>query len=228
MNHIDLNRYIVNERSNTGRPRYDSLTLLKVILFAFMENGYTSTRAIEKLCKTDIRFMWLLQDMKAPSHMTIDNFMNFCLANSIEDILKDINAYIFDVESVDLNHAYIDGTKISANANKYSWVWKKSSLKNRDKTFMKVTSLLNTINESILCYGVKFGIRQEYTIEYLEEIRAQYKDLLNIDTAKFVRGSGKRKTTEQRHYEQLEIGMISCGFNLHKYHLRKINEPAAA
>lgn len=26
----------------------------------------------------------------------------------------------------------------------------------------------------------------------------------------------------------LEIGMISCGFNLHKYHLRKINEPAAA
>ena len=203
MNHIDLNRYIVNERSNTGRPRYDSVTLLKVILFAFMENGYTSTRAIEKLCKTDIRFMWLLQDMKAPSHMTIDNFMNFCLANSIEDILKDINAYIFDVESVDLNHAYIDGTKISANANKYSWVWKKSSLKNRDKTFMKVTSLLNTINESILCYGVKFGIRQEYTIEYLEEIRAQYKDLLNIDTAKFVRGSGKRKTTEQRHYEQL-------------------------
>lgn len=47
MNHIDLNRYIVNERSNTGRSRYDSITLLKVILFAFMENGYTSTRAIE-------------------------------------------------------------------------------------------------------------------------------------------------------------------------------------
>ncbi|MCR5056322.1 MAG: transposase [Clostridia bacterium] len=91
MNHIDLNRYIVNERSNTGRPRYDSITLLNVILFAFMENGYTSTRAIEKLCKTDIRFMWLLQDMKAPSHTTIDNFMNFCLADSIEDILKDIN-----------------------------------------------------------------------------------------------------------------------------------------
>ena len=35
-------------------------TLLKVILFAFMENGYESLRKIEKLCKTDIRFMWLL------------------------------------------------------------------------------------------------------------------------------------------------------------------------
>ena len=29
------------------------------------------------------------------------------------------------VENVDLNHVYIDGTKIEANANKYSWVWKK-------------------------------------------------------------------------------------------------------
>ena len=222
INHIDLNKYIVNERSNTGRPRYDSITLLKVILFAFMENGYISTRAIEKLCKTDIRFMWLLRDTKPPSHMTIDNFMNYCLADSIDGILKEINSYIFDIESVDLNHAYIDGTKIAANANKYSWVWKKSSLKNRDKTFAKVTSLLNIINERILCYGVKFGIRQEYTIEYLEEIRVQYKDLLNIDTAKFVRGSGKRKTIEQRDYEQL----IELTEKLKKYanHIRICGE----
>lgn len=40
-----------------------------------MENGYVSTREIEKLCRTDIRFMWLLQDNPPPSHMTIDNFM---------------------------------------------------------------------------------------------------------------------------------------------------------
>ena len=203
ISHIDLNKYIVSEGNNTGRPRYDSITLLKVILFAFMENGYTSTRAIEKLCKTDVRFMWLLQDMKAPSHMTIDNFMNDCLSGSIESILSDINAYIFNAETVDLNHVYIDGTKIVANANKYSWVWKKSSLKNRDKTFAKVTSLLNSINESLLCYTVKFGIRQEYTIEYLEKIRTEYKELLHIDTAKFVRGCGKRKSIEQKQYEEL-------------------------
>lgn len=203
ISHVDLNKYIVNERSYTGRPRFDSITLLKIILFAFMENGYASVRTIEKLCKTDIRFMWLLQDMKAPSHMTIDNFMNTCLADSIESILNDINAYVFNVENVDLNHAYIDGTKIAANANKYSWVWKKSSLKNRDKCFAKVTSLLNTINESLRSFTVKFGIRQEYSIEYLEEIRIRYKELLNIDTAKFVRGSGKRKSIEQRNYEHL-------------------------
>jgi len=34
-----------------------------------------------------------------------------------------------------MEHIYIDGTKITANANKYSWVCKKNSLKNRQKTF---------------------------------------------------------------------------------------------
>ena len=87
-----------------------------------MEHGYTSTREIEKLCKTDIRFMWLLQETKAPSHMTIDNFMKDYLADCIEDILAEINSYIFEQEQVDMSHIYIDGTKITANANKYSWV----------------------------------------------------------------------------------------------------------
>lgn len=70
--HIDLKKYLAVKESRTGRKRYDSETLMKVILFAFMEHGYVSVREIEKLCKTDIRFMWLLQDNPAPSHMTIE------------------------------------------------------------------------------------------------------------------------------------------------------------
>ena len=88
IDHIDLNKYLTTEERRTGRPRYDEKTLLKVILFAFMENGYESLRKIEKLCKTDIRFMWLLQDEPPPSHMTIDNFMNNVLNGKIEEILK--------------------------------------------------------------------------------------------------------------------------------------------
>ena len=71
MDHIDLNKYLTIEERRPGRPRYDQKTLLKIILFAFMENGYASVREIEKHCKTDIRYMWLLQDNPPPSHMTI-------------------------------------------------------------------------------------------------------------------------------------------------------------
>lgn len=121
----------------TVRKRFDSEILLKVILFAFTEHGYVSTREIEKLCKTEIRFIWLLQEEKAPSHMTIANFMNNCLAESIEEIFAQINAYIFKVERVDLEHIYIYGTKLEANANKYSWVWKKSSVKKQKQNICK-------------------------------------------------------------------------------------------
>ena len=86
MEHIDLKKYLAVKESKTGRKRYDSEILLKVILFAFMERWYVSVRAIEKLCKTDIRFMWLLNDHPSPSHMTITNFMNECLLENIEDI----------------------------------------------------------------------------------------------------------------------------------------------
>ena len=201
--HIDLSEYLVSKENETGRPRYDAYTLLKVILFAFMERGYVSTREIAKLCKTDIRFMWLLQDNPPPSHMTIDNFMNHVLRDSIEAIFVKINSYIFEKESVDLNHLYIDGSKIRANANMYSWVWKKSCLVNRDKIFAKISKLLPLMNERIIYYGVKFGTRTEYAIEYLEEVLKRFAELTYLEPEKVVRGRGHHKTADQRYYDEL-------------------------
>lgn len=203
MEHIDLKKYLAVKESRKGRKRYDSEILLKVILFAFMEHGYVSVREIEKLCNNDIRFMWLLQDNPAPSHMTIDNFMKDYLADSIDTILAEINAYIFEKENVDLSHIYIDGTKITANANKYSWVWKKSSVKHRQNTFNKITALLEEINTSLIYQNVEFEIRTEYAIEYMEQIIEQYIKLTGIQPECIVRGRGHRKTPEQRNYDNL-------------------------
>lgn len=71
---------------------------------------------MEKLCNNDIRFKYLLDEMKAPIFATLGNFIHNKLTTNIEDIFNDINSYIFDKEKVDLNHTYIDGTKIEANA----------------------------------------------------------------------------------------------------------------
>lgn len=178
--HIDLNKHLAVKESRIGRKRYDSEILLKVILFAFMEFGCVSTREIERLCNNDIRFMWLLQETKAPSHMTIDNFMKDYLVDCIDDILAEINSYIFEMENVDLSHIYIDGTKITANANKYSWVWKKSSIKHRQNIFNKITALLKEINSSLMYQDIEFEIRTEYPIEYMELIIDKYIKLFNI------------------------------------------------
>ncbi|MBO6130281.1 MAG: transposase, partial [Pseudobutyrivibrio sp.] len=60
---IDLSQYVVTKENNIGRPKYNQINLLKVVLFSFMENGYLSLRKIEKSCKTDIRYMYLLDGM---------------------------------------------------------------------------------------------------------------------------------------------------------------------
>lgn len=205
MEKIDLQKYFVEEGSKMGRPRFDPVMMLKIIIFAFMIKGYVSVREIEILCKTDIRFIWLLDGTKAPSYSTISNFMNQMLIDKIENIFNDINEYIFAKEAVDLNHVYIDGTKLEANANKYTWVWKKACRTSRERIYMYLTVLIQEINTTdLFCHNAEIGTRKEYTIEYVEYILAQYKKIMSVDTSLFVYGSGKRKSTEQKHYEKLE------------------------
>ena len=111
--------------------------------------------------------------------MTICNFINKELKGCIEEIFLDINRYIFEKESVDLQHIYIDGTKIAANANQYSRVRKKSCGTRRRQVFDKVSLLLEEMNRSGSSFqGVQFGTREEYSIEYLEYILQEYEHFL--------------------------------------------------
>ena len=205
MDHIDLSKYFVEKGYKTGRPRCDAQKLLKVILFSFMENGINSLRDIEKLCRTDIRFMYLLDGMRSPSFATFGNFIRDELTTTIEQIFNDINSYIFDKDSVDLDHTYIDGTKLEANANRYTWVWKKSCVKNTSKVFEKITMLIEEMNSEVLGYlGIKFETRDEYAIDYVKELLNKYKELTNLDINSFVSGKGKHKSIHQRQYQELE------------------------
>ena len=107
-------------------------------------------------------------------------------------------------EHVDLQHLYIDGSKFEANANKYSWVWKKATEKSRYRLFGKITTLFEEINEELSCTGMKLCINSEYAPEYLKESAEQYAEIWQINEVMFVHGRGHRKTTQQRHYEKLK------------------------
>ncbi|MDY4948810.1 MAG: transposase [Clostridium cadaveris] len=205
MDHIDLSRYFVEKGCKTGRPRCDEQKLLKVILFAFMEHGICSLRYIEKLCRNDIRYMYLLDGMKAPSFATFGNMIRKELTDSIEQIFLDINTYIFEKDHVDLQHTYIDGTKIEANANRYTWVWKKSCTKNRGKVFKKISTLIDAMNQEVLGYlNVKLEKREEYAIDYVSELLEMYRKVINLDESTFVSGCGHRKSIQQKQYQELQ------------------------
>lgn len=203
MGGIDLNKYLTDiPEYTTGRLRYNPVNMLKTVLFGFMISSYCSLRELEDNCKVNIRFMYLM-DHQTPSYRTFGYFINEVLQDKIENIFNDINQAIFNEEHVDLQHIYIDGSKFEANANKYTWVWKKATEKFRYKLYEKITGEIEEINKEIAWSGVQISTNSEYVPDYLNEIIDQLKLLWDLDISTFVYGSGKRKSKEQRHYEHL-------------------------
>ena len=200
MGRIDLEKYLRPLEQRTGRPRYNPVRILKVILFGFMDGGYASLRELEDRCRVDIRYKYLMgQEM--PSYRTFGHFIEDFLEDNIEELFRLINDEIFRIEGTDLTHLYIDGSKFEANANKYSWVWKKASEKSRYRLYGKITELLNSMNAEISPLGLQIETRSEYVPEYLDEIISRYSRIMDIDPDTFVHGTGRRKTQKQRNYE---------------------------
>ncbi len=203
MEGLDLEKYLKNLAPHQrGRIRYNPIDMLKTVLFGFMTNGYMSLRELEDSCKVNIRFMYLM-DHETPSYRTFGYFINEVLTDSIEDIFYDINQAIFEQEHVDLKHIYIDGTKFEANANKYTWVWRKATEKSRYRLFSKVTELLDQINKTLEYSGVNMQTNTEYNPEQLFEMADAYASYCQLDPKTFVYGRGHRKSVFQRQYEQL-------------------------
>lgn len=203
MEGIDLEKYLkCLPEHQTGRIRYNPIDMLKTVLFGFMTQGYMSLRELEDNCKVNIRFMYLM-DHEKPTYRTFGYFINEVLTDSIEEIFYDINQKIFKEEGVDLQHIYIDGTKLEANANKYTWVWKKATEKSRYRLFEKITALINEMNTVLAFSGIKMQTNTEYVPEELKEMAGRYAQYCGLDESAFVHGRGHRKSQQQRQYETL-------------------------
>ena len=179
-----------------GRPGYNRVNMLKTILFGFMDTGYASLRELEDRCKTNIRYMYLM-DYETPSYRSFSYFINEEIKGSAQDIFKAVMAYIEKVDHVDLQHLYIDGSKFEANANKYTWVWKKATEKSRYRLFSKITDLFTAMNETLAFTGLRIETNTEYTPDGLEAILNRYAYICHVDENDFVYGRGHRKSQEQ-------------------------------
>ncbi len=78
--------------------------------------------------------------------------------------------YMEQTDGVDLQHLYMDGSKFEANANKYTWVWKKATEKSRYRLFAKITELLEDMSKALAYTGLKIETNTEYTPDGLEAV----------------------------------------------------------
>ena len=151
-----------------GRSPYHPRMMLKVILYAYMNNIY-SCRRIEKLLLRDIHYIWLVGYEK-PDFITINRFRNR-VKGEINNIFTQIVLILSSKGFISLDVEYIDGTKMESKANKYTFVWRKSVEKNRAKLMKKISVLLDQMEEVIAQdNAVKRNENVEFTPSMLTDI----------------------------------------------------------
>ncbi len=188
--------YSTYERINSVSPRI----LLKIVLYAFM-NGIYYSRLMELSCKRDINFMFLLEGAPVPDHATFARFLSIHFAPCSKRILAEMSNALFDLGEISGETVFIDGTKIEACANKYTFVWKKAVTKNQEKLLIK---LADFIAECEQLYEIKIVYGNTVKMKYVKKLRKKLYALKRSEGIVFVHGVGKRKTPFQKSIETLE------------------------
>ena len=159
----------------TGRCPYHPKMMLKVIIYAYMNNIY-SCRKIEKLLLRDIHYIWLSGN-EHPDFITINRFRNR-VKEEINTVFTQLVLVLADKGFISLDVEYIDGTKIESKANKYTFVWRKTVEKNRTKLMDKIRILLEQVDEVIAQENSMKDTPVEFTPAMLSDIVNELKEVL--------------------------------------------------
>ena len=115
--------------------------MLKILVYGYLSNTYSS-RKIEQAVQSNIHYMWL-SGMERPDHNTINRFRTERLKGVLKEVFAQVVTLMVDQGLVDIKEIYVDGTKLEANANKYTFVWGKSIKKYKDGMKTQLESLWN-------------------------------------------------------------------------------------
>ena len=101
------------------------IILFKLYIFAMTEGIY-STRQIQRQCEVNLQYKWLLEGYAVPSHMAFQRFFARLTLPVIQDLFSQIIDKIAKLDSITFDEVFVDGTKLEANANRYTFVWRGS------------------------------------------------------------------------------------------------------
>ena len=168
--------------------------MFQLTVLGFMEGMY-STRKLESACKHDIRFMYVLAGSPAPDHNRFWSFIKHRLQGEVaEHLFYQLVDYLEKAEEIDFANLFVDGTKIEANANRYGFVWKKSTNKYETRLDEKLSDMLERLTRE---YSLIIPSNASAE-EWLSTLKGLAKNIT------FVHGRGRRKTPLQRDIETLE------------------------
>lgn len=119
------------EYKGGGTSSYHPRMLLKVVVYGYLRNIYSS-RKLEQAVNENVHFMWLAAGAK-PDHNTIADFRSKRLKDHLKKIFNQVVMLLAEEGTISLKEVVLDGTKIEANANRYTFVWGKAIKVSRER-----------------------------------------------------------------------------------------------
>ena len=174
-----------------GNSAFNPKMMLKVLVFAYLSNVYSSRR-IEELLKRDIYFMWLA-GMKRPDFRTINYYRGKRLKVGFDTVFTQVVRLLHEEGFVSLKVQYIDGTKIESVANKYTFVWRGSVEKYDARLKAKTEALLRQIEQNHAIEDKENPVPEELTAEEVTKRVERIKEKVDADNL----GKEERKALKQ-------------------------------
>ena len=196
-----------------GRCAYHPKMMLKIILYAYMNNIY-SCRKIENAVRRDIHYIWLAAQER-PDYVTVNRFRNR-VKGEIDNIFTQTVVLLAERGFITLDVEYIDGTKIESKANKYTFVWRKTVEKNRAKLQEKIRALLQQVDEVIAQDRTAEPEAAGFTPEALTSLIGELNGTLASGTAP---ADKEQKEARRRQKEQIKE-LEKCRDKLNEYDSR--------
>jgi transposase len=138
-----------------GTSSYHPKMMLKVLIYAYTQQIYSS-RKIAKALRENIYFMWLSGN-NHPDFHTINRFRGEVVKETIQEIFAAVLLLLEEGGYVKLENYFVDGTKLEANASKYSFVWAKNTKRYQEKVQAKVGLLLEQIEQLNVTEDAEYG-----------------------------------------------------------------------
>ena len=151
---MDL-RKVYEQYKGGGTSSYHPKMLLKVLIYAYTQQIYSS-RKIAKALRENINFMWLSGNSHPDFH-TINRFRGVVVKEVIAEIFAGVLVILEEGGYVKLEDYFVDGTKLEANASKYSFVWAKNTKRYKEQVQAKVAGLLENIEQINAAEDAEYG-----------------------------------------------------------------------
>lgn len=144
VDHLDISS-LEKTYKGGGTSSYHPRMLLKVVIYSYLRNIYSS-RKIEQALQENVHFMWLSGQSK-PDHNTINDFRGKRLKGKFKNIFNQVVELLAQQGVLSLKELYVDGTKIEANANRYTFVWGKSIKTSKERIRKQLKELWSYVEK---------------------------------------------------------------------------------